>query len=1179
MILYVTNVDTEVLALRTAIEALPAGFERVRAAQPWTLDGVPDLDEARCVLVRLLGGRNAWSDGFDSLAGACVERGIPFLAFGGEALPDADLTRRSTIESSVLTEAYAYLVNGGPANFEQLLRFVGDTILDGSFGFDPPQAISEHGVWRVPEQRAHATARQRPVVAVVFYRAHLVAGNTQFVDDLCDALEDAGVDALALWCYSLRDATAARAIVDLARAHRVDVIVTTVLAAGGRAAGAGTTNAAGGGDGETWDVGALSELDCPVIQAPSSGSSRADWSASSSGLGPYDATAGVAIPELDGRIIAPAFAFNEVVDDGDELGVSVRAYRSVPDRTARVAGLAARYARLRHTPAPQRRIAVVLSAFPTKRSRLGNAVGLDTPASTIAVLDALAAASYRVGARPPDGDALMALLADRMTYDAEILSASQLLDAVGRLDATEYTSWFHTLPADARREIEQAWGLAPGTQRIHDGALVFSGLELGNVLVAVQPPRGYGNDPVAVYHSPNLPPAHHYLAFYRWLDEVWGADAIVHMGKHGTLEWLPGKSLALSAGCFPDAALGDVPLFYPFVVNDPGEGAQAKRRAHAVVIDHLLPPLTRADSYDELAHLEQLFDEYAQLQTLDPSKLPELRTRIWEVIRTASIDRDLGLSDAPGEEDFEDVLLDIDGYLCELKDAQIRGGLHILGDAPEGDTLIDLVLAITRLPHGRIPSLRSAVAAELGIDPDVPQSLDAIEARARALLARAASRGWTAAADDPPTLEWICSSLVPRLRQTTDEIANLVDGLDGKRVPAGPSGALTRGGAHVLPTGRNFYALDPEALPTELAWDVGTKLADVLVERHLADTGEHPRTVGLILWGTAAMRTQGDDVAEALALLGIRPVWAPESRRVVDLEPVPLDELGRPRIDVTLRISGFFRDAFPNLVTLLDRAVRLAASLPESADHNYVRGDADPRVFGPAPGAYGAGILSLLEEGAWRDDDDLAAVYIAWSGFSYGEQGFGVPAEASMRRRFSLIDVAVKNQDNREHDIFDSDDYFQEHGGMVATIRSLSGRDPKAWFGDSADPARPVVRSLAEEAARVVRTRVVNPRWIEAMQRHGYKGAFEMAATVDYLFGYDATAHVVDDWMYERVAAAYVGNSDVRKFFAASNPWALRSIAERLLEASARGLWDASDEARRTLRDALLEAEGWEEAR
>ncbi|MCU4186270.1 cobaltochelatase subunit CobN [Acidiferrimicrobium sp. IK] len=1184
MIKLILTTDTEILALRTAVEGLPEGFPAVTAATTWAADPIGDLTGVRVVLVRLLGGRRAWKDGFDRLRAECEARGIPLLAFAGEAVPDAELTALSSVPSATVTEAFGYLVHGGPANFEQLLRFVADTVCFEGWGFEPPAPVPSFGVWRRPSEG------DGPVVGIVFYRAHLVAGNTQFVDDLCAEIDKKGGRPLALWCYSLRD-DSSQPVIDELRASGARVLITTVLAAGGAAAGAGTPGAAGGMDGEGWDVARLADLDIPVIQAPSAGRSRADWLASEAGLGPYDVTSGVAIPELDGRIIAPTFAFNEVVDDGDQLGTAVRAYRSVPDRVERVAGLALRHARLGVRPPAQRKVAIVLSAYPTRRSRLGNAVGLDTPASALVLLEALAGAGYDVGTPPDSGDALMAALADGLTYEAESLTEAQLDQAVGRLPAGRYAEWFSTLPASAREELEGAWGPAPGTQRIHDGDLVFSGVELGNVLIAIQPPRGYGDDPVAVYHSPALPPAHHYLAFYRWLDETWGADAVVHLGKHGTLEWLPGKAVGLSAGCWPDAALGDLPLFYPFVVNDPGEGTQAKRRAHAVVIDHLLPPMTRADTYDDLARLEQLFDEYAQLQTMDPSKLPALRERIWELLRTAAIDQDLGLTSVELDDTFDDIILEVDGYLCSLKDAQIRGGLHTLGDAPAGDTLLDLVLVVTRLAHGRIPSLRSLAAEHVGADETDSTQLDAIEATARGWLETAAAAGWRAGdlpglGDLPPGAEtvlgWICEWLVPNLRRATDEVGNLLAGLGGRYVPAGPSGALTRGCAHVLPTGRNFYSVDPKALPTELSWEVGQKLAAEVLGRHLEEEGRYPETVGLVLWGTAAMRTQGDDVAEALALLGVRPVWEPRTRRVVGLEPIPLDELGRPRIDVTLRISGFFRDAFPGLVELLDDAVRLVASLDgEGDDTNFPKkhGGEDPRVFGPTPGSYGAGILNLLETRDWRSDQDLAAVYIAWSGWSYGRAGMGVAATDAMKRRFAAIDVAVKNQDNREHDIFDSDDYFQEHGGMVATIRALTGRDPKAWFGDSSNPARPVVRSLAEEAARVVRTRVLNPKWLDAMQRHGYKGAFEMAATVDYLFGYDVTAHVAEQWMYEKVTDAYVADPAVREFFEASNPWALRSIVERLLEAESRGRWKPDQERADVLRRALLEAEGWEESR
>ncbi|HZI39746.1 MAG TPA: cobaltochelatase subunit CobN, partial [Acidimicrobiia bacterium] len=604
--------------------------------------------------------------------------------------------------------------------------------------------------------------------------------------------------------------------------------------------------------------------------------------------------------------------------------------------------------------------------------------------------------------------------------------------------------------------------------------------------------------------------------------------------------------------------------------------------------------------------LERLLDEYYQVSTLDPAKLPALRARIWELCERAALDHDLARGHAPADDDFDDFLLHLDGYLCELKDAQIRGGLHTFGRPPEGDEEIDLLAALLRLPQGPVPSLRSAVADGLGLELPVllaqpgrrleegnrwvtaSDALDAIDAETKRLLRAALSEPaflssdtWNSGTPIDAALRFAGEVLVPRLRQTTDEIGNTLRALEGRYVPAGPSGAPTRGMAHVLPTGRNFYSVDPKTLPTRAAWDVGRALADGVCRRHRQETGEWPASVGLVVWGTAAMRTSGDDIAEALALLGARPVWAEESGRVTGVETVPLEELGRPRIDVTLRISGFFRDAFPHLVHLVDEAVELIRNLDEPDDANFVRANgSDHRIFGAKPGAYGSGILALLDSRDWESDDDLATVYLAWSGYAYGRSGYGVPAPEAMRRRFSLIDVAVKNQDNREHDIFDSDDYLQEHGGMVATVRALrGGQAPQAFFGDSADPERPRVRTLAEEARRVVRSRVLNPRWISAMMRHGYKGAFEMAATVDYLYGYDATARIGEDWMYEQVTSAYVADPEVRKFFAASNPWALQGIAERLLEAAARGLWNASDTALATLQDALLEAEGWAEER
>ncbi|MCW2516385.1 MAG: cobN, partial [Mycobacterium sp.] len=468
--------------------------------------------------------------------------------------------------------------------------------------------------------------------------------------------------------------------------------------------------------------------------------------------------------------------------------------------------------------------------------------------------------------------------------------------------------------------------------------------------------------------------------------------------------------------------------------------------------------------------------------------------------------------------------------------------------------------------------------------------------RARELVAALAETGWDAGAVDriaddqavAEVLRFAATEVVPRLRETDREITQILHALDGGFIPAGPSGSPLRGLINVLPTGRNFYSVDPKAVPSRLAWETGVALADSLLERYRADRGEWPQSVGLSVWGTSAMRTSGDDIAEVLALLGVRPVWDDASRRVVDLEALELAELGRPRIDVTVRISGFFRDAFPHVVTMLDDAVSLVAGLDEPAEQNYVRAHAQAdlaehgdhrrsttRIFGSKPGTYGAGLLQLIDSKNWRDDADLAEVYTAWGGFAYGRGLDGAAASDDMNRQYRRIAVAAKNIDTREHDIADSDDYFQYHGGMVATVRALTGHDPAAYIGDNTRPEAVRTRTLSEETTRVFRARVVNPRWINAMRRHGYKGAFEMAATVDYLFGYDATAGVMADWMYERLAGEYVLDDENRKFMNESNPWALHGMAERLLEAAGRGMWAEPEAATLDgLRQVLLETEG-----
>ncbi|NUR59214.1 MAG: cobaltochelatase subunit CobN [Catenulispora sp.] len=1221
-VLLLSTADTELLAAH-------ASGAPYRTANPARLDAdtlAPLLRDADIAVLRLLGGHRPWRWLVDAVAAV----GVPAVVLGGEPVPDAELMALSTVPAGVAAEALNYLTAGGPANLTQLANFLTDTVLGGGEGFEAPVATPEFGV-----HGDRPADGSRPTVGVVFYRAHELSGNTGFVDTLAGALEARGANALPVYCGSLRGLSDAAGAGLVELLGRCDALVVTVLAGGGATA----ADASAGGDEDAWDVGALAALDIPVIQGLCLTSSRAAWQDSDAALTPMDAAMQVAIPEFDGRLIAVPFSFKE---QGE---ADIPVYVADPERAARLAGIAYRHAALRAIPNPDKKVALILSSYPTKHSRIGNAVGLDTPASAVRLLTALRSAGYTVGDFPEDGDELIHRLIAAGGHDVEWLTEDQLANAPARVPLREYEAWFAKLPADLREGIRRHWGEPPGQLYVDGDDIVLASLQFGNVLLMIQPPRGFGENPIAIYHDPDLPPSHHYLAAYRWLEQSFGADAVVHLGKHGTLEWLPGKGLGLSQSCAPDAVLGELPLVYPFIVNDPGEGTQAKRRGHATIVDHLMPPMARADTYGELAKLEQLLDEYATVSALDPDKAPAVRAQIWTLIRAAQLHHDLAaflhgdVEHQPADDHFDEFVLHLDGYLCEIKDVQIRDGLHILGRAPEGEELVADVLAVLRAKQvfggvtGAVPGLRQALAVFAGLDEQVllaepgatvengknaeilaelvgseqpartaSDVVDLLETLSRRLVEGLAAADWDAGQAESvcgqvlgnpdagviSVLAFAATELVPRLARTTDEITNVLRALDGRYIPAGPSGAPTRGLVGVLPTGRNFYSVDPKAIPSRNAWDVGQALAESLLARHLADTGEYPRSVGLTVWGTSAMRTQGDDIAEILHLLGCRPVWDDASRRVTGFEVVPAAELGRPRVDVTVRISGFFRDAFPHVIQLIDDAVRAVAELDEDPSANYVRAHADAdtaahgdrrrataRVFGSKPGAYGAGLLPLIDARDWRTDADLAEVYAVWGGYAYGRGLDGREARGDMENAFRRIQVAAKNQDNREHDIVDSDDYFQYHGGMVAMVRALTGASPAAYVGDSAVPEAVRTRTLAEETHRVFRARVVNPRWVAAMQRHGYKGAFELAATVDYLFGYDATAGVVDDWMYEQLAQTYVFDETNRAFMERSNPWALRGISERLLEAAERGLWaEPEAETLDGLRQMFLELEG-----
>lgn len=1131
----------------------------------------------------------------------------------------------------------------------------------------PAKKFSSPGIKETSCSTPHTLHPTPPKVGLLFYRAHYLAGNTLAVDAICQALFNKNLDPIPVFISSLRDPEIHEDLCLYFQPKRetsIQLLLNTTSFSLAKIQE---------GDSTEENLQLWQQLNVPVLQVILSSSTQEQWQSSWQGLTPRDVAMNVALPEVDGRIITRAVSFKAVKTWNATLESEVVGYQPQRDRVEFIAALAANWMRLQNTPKAQRKIALILANYPNRDGRIANGVGLDTPASCLEILRALQREGYQVDPIPETGEELIQQLTAGITNDLE---SREIRPVYQQLSLQEYQDYFATLPESIREAIHQRWGDIESLNRdldhnstpanflnTHEQSLPPSprhrvtaslsplasesgnrydfpvpGIQLGNIFVGIQPSRGYDRDPSLNYHAPDLEPTHDYLAYYCWLREKFGALAMIHLGKHGNLEWLPGKSLALSDTCYPEIALGTLPNFYPFIVNDPGEGSQAKRRSHAVILDHLTPPLTRAQLYGELEKLETLIDEYYEAQSLDPSRLKTIGDRITQLVTQSNLNKDLGIENLEAKS-IAQFLTVADGYLCELKEAQIRDGLHIFGQCPRGRQLRDLTVAIARSPSFNRLGLTCAIARDFALDfhplttdPATPLSeiaagrgkdaemndsadlyerlktcrtvggaIEVLEEYAAALV--------EVLIDHPQAplpfqdgflskeLAWIRHTLLPALQRTPQEIVHLLGGLDGKYVPSGASGAPTRGRPEVLPTGRNFYSVDIRAIPTETAWDVGRKAAEAIIERYTQENGEYPKTLAISIWGTSTMRTGGDDVAQVLALLGVQPIWDGSSRRVVGVETLAPSVLGRPRVDVTVRVSGFFRDSFPNILQLLYQAINEVSSLNEEKEINplaaQVRSEtafwqaqgleerqaqarASYRIFGSKPGAYGAGLQGLIEAQNWQDDRDLARAYINWSSYAYDREMIGHAVPEVFEQRLGQLQIVLHNQDNREHDLLDSDDYYQFQGGLTAAVRAITGKNPHTYFGDNSISTNPKVRLLREEIARVYRSRVINPKWIAGVMRHGYKGAFEMAATVDYLFAYDATARCVEDFMYQGVADAYLFDEKVQNFIEAKNPWVLRDMAERLLEANQRGLWpSASEETLEKLRGIVYQVEGF----
>ncbi len=1236
-ILVLSAADTELACLAAARERLGASFPTTRLANLMFLSHPMSVDlyleqtaaHAKLILARVIGGMGYWRYGLEQLSQLCATKKISLVVVPGDDQPDPELARLCTLPPEQSHQLWQYFVHGGLENSEQALRFAASLLPqepparqedraqgEPAWPWHPPQPLLRAGLYSPQKDILSFSdltqdwAETQPVAAIVFYRALVQSGSLAPVKALIEALEQEGFNTLPLYVSSLKESGSAAFVRDMLGQAKPAVILNATAFA--LSEPGGPTKAT-----------AFDAADCPVFQIIFSSGAEAQWREGTHGLSARDIAMHVALPEVDGRILTRALSFKAEAQHHVLTQCPIVTYAPVQDRIVFTAKLAASWASLRQKTVSQRRIALILANYPNKDGRIANGVGLDSPASALAILKAMAEAGYDISTLPETSDDLIRNLQQGPTNDFKSLDDRQITE---RLSLADYQAFLKTHVSETIvNMITERWGAPEQDPFVRDNAFALPALRFGQACLAIQPARGYHLDPATSYHDPALVPPHHYLAFYAWLrwpeaQGGFGADAVIHVGKHGNLEWLPGKALALSAECFPEVALGPLPNLYPFIVNDPGEGSQAKRRNSAVIIDHLTPPLTRAGSYGPLRDLETLIDEYYEAAGLDPRRCKLLREDILSLSHHLGLDRDIGIQ--PQEEE-DSALAKLDNHLCELKEMQIRDGLHILGQSPQGSERTRLLAALLRAPrgdgkHGNA-SLTRALAADLGLDqtvigPETPAGeatlFDPLNSPMAALwtgprpdcLHSLSEKPWRSLGDtierledfaealiagtvSPPAhwsqtqavLEQAHKSIAPALDQSgAEEQRHLLRALDGRFVPPGPSGAPTRGRPEVLPTGRNFYSVDSRAVPTAAAWRLGWASAQLIIDRYTQDNGFYPTSLALSAWGTANMRTGGDDIAQALALIGARPQWEQTTGRVTGFEVLPLAMLNRPRVDVTLRISGFFRDAFPGLIDLFDRASRTIATLDEPEDQNplaaKVQKDMDTfrqqglsekdaqrkagfRIFGSQPGAYGAGLQALIDEKGWESGDDLAKAYLAWGGFAYGADSKGQKETHLFAQRLQDVELVLHNQDNREHDLLDSDDYYQFEGGLTATVSYLSGQEPQIYHNDHSRPESPHIRSLQEEIGRVVRARCVNPKWIAGVMRHGYKGAFEIAATVDYLFAFAATTSAVSDAHFEALHDAYVADPEVMAFLQDHNPVAAKEIAARLKEAIDRGLW------------------------
>jgi cobaltochelatase CobN len=1209
-------------------------FDRKRIA------AIADLVRGADALILLPHGGSESIPGAPELAAAAAGRLVHVQA--GGMSPD-EIEMAKTLGTDFGSEAFSrrasYLKRGGVANLRGVLLTVARELGSDLPAPPPPENPPNEGVYH-PEWTGNlldrdgyldwARARAKPgapVIGMWFGQYSWLNGDLSVFDTLIAEIEAQGGVPLAVFHRRFRDMEIGNmGVAEVADAffkRDGKTIIEVLLSPMSFSIGMG------GPGSDT----VLPGLDVPVLQLILTYNPRKEWEETLQAVSPMDVSVNAAQPEFDGAIIGTVVGTRDETGIDPATGARLLMRTPVPERCAHVVRWAMNWAKLRATPPAERKVAIVFHQYPPRNDRLGCAAGLDSFESVKAILERMQAEGYRVDTTFESGEAMAFEMLDRLTSDRRYLAPKQMAErAAGTIDDATALRWHADRSAKMQKEMDEKWGECPGVTFHYDGKLLVGGILDGNVFLGVQPPRARmeEEDQPALQpdgqqiHDPYLPATHHYLAYYRWLKEDFGAHAIIHLGCHGSLEWMPGKSLGLSRDCYPDAAITDIPHLYPYIINNPGEGTQAKRRSYCVILDHMIPPQTNAGKTDAFQKIEDLLESAYFAKQEDPTKVTLILEKLWDLVAEAHLDADLGMTREEAEADPFAYMGKLHGYIETVDVTSINDGLHTMGLVPPPERFNETMVHLTRLPNGDANSLWDTVAASRGFDGEdlrdhpgelVPSlhktkgqvlsqilldcraAFDALDASgwdddAIAAEAKARFGGSQRVAD---VLRFVRDGIRPKLQLITDEIEYTLHGLSGGFVPPGGSGSPTRGRIDILPTGRNFYSVDPYKIPTPEAWEVGVKQADALVERYLQDEGRAPRQVGMVLWGMPTMSTRGDDMAQILYMMGVRPIWDKYNGRVKGVEVIPLAERAYPRIDVTVRTSGFFRDTFPNLMETLDQAARMIAALKEPEEMNplahnvavdraeLIKAGLSPeeadkraafRVYSDKPGCYGAGVGDMIDSGKWENVDDLGNIYISWGGYAYGEGVYGEARQDDFRKRMGKLDLTVKNEGTREYDIFSCVDFNAYHGGMNAAVKAVTGQYVRSYSGDSSDPRKPRIRSTDEEGRFIFRTRVLNPKWIEGMKRHGYKGAGDLSRLVDICFHWDASSGILEDWQYEEMAKTYAFDPAMQDFFKKHNPYALQNITERLLEAISRGMWENPGDDKEKLETLLLEAEG-----